>query len=96
MSSFWFLPGLVLAAAGCVWLAVRGGSAVKRIAGMLAEFMILWYLGAMANFFPFMGDDFGVRAAGYTGLLICLNLGLCAGWIVEELRKTGRGKEDAP
>ena len=64
MSTFWILPALVLAAAGCVWLAVRGGSAVKRIAGMLAEFMILWYLGAMANFFPFMGDIWVSRTFG--------------------------------
>lgn len=81
--------GLLAGIAG-VWCAVRGGTAVGRTAGMLAEFIGLWYLGAMWDFFPFLGDDFGVRAAGFTGLLVCLNLALCAGWIAEEIRRSGK------
>lgn len=87
------LPGI----AG-VWFAIKGRTAVRRTAGMLVEFIALWYLGALMDFFPFLGDDFGVRAAGFTGLLVCLNVALCAGWIMEELRRSGRApeKEEEP
>ena len=50
-------------------------------------YVVLWYAGAMFNFFPFCGDDFAVRAIGFTGFLICLLIVACACWIIHEMKK---------
>lgn len=62
---------------------------MKRLVGVLAGYILLWYAGAMLNFFPFAGDDLGVRAIGFTGLLICAVLAFCTRAIVAEVRKSG-------
>ncbi len=57
----------------------------RNILALIVGYTALWYAGAMLNFFPFSGDS-----AGYTGLLLCAALALCSGWIVDELRRTGK------
>lgn len=54
---------------------------------IIIGYIVLWYAGAMFNFFPFLGDDFAVRAVGFTGLLICIVVVLCTCWIISEIRK---------
>ena len=45
---------------------------IIRIAlSIIAGFFVLWYCGAMFNFFPFFGNDSVLNAIGFTGLLIC-------------------------
>lgn len=50
-------------------------------------YLVLWYTGAMYNFFPFLGNDFAVRAIGFTGLLICMVIVACTCWMIHENKK---------
>ena len=40
---------------------------VRNALGLIAGYIVLWYAGAMLNFFPF-------SAVGFTGLLLCIVL----------------------
>lgn len=53
-------------------------SAVSIVAG----FLVFWYAGAMSDFFPFLADDYAVRAVGFTGLLLCVVMVVCTCWII--------------
>ena len=66
-------------------------SHIKRAIAIAAGFIVLWYAGAMVNFFPFAGNDLVSGGMGSTGLLVCVVLVICTCWIVDEIRKTGRG-----
>ena len=59
---------------------------LRILASIVIGYVVLWYAGAMFNFFPFLGDD-AVSAIGFTGLLICLVIVACACWIVHEIKK---------
>lgn len=59
----------------------------RMAVSVVIGYIVLWYAGAMCNFFPFWGDDFAVRAIGFTGLLICCVIVACACWIVHEHKK---------
>ena len=65
---------------------------IKKAIAMIVGFIVLWYAGAMLNFFPFWGNDLVIGAVGFTGLLICGALVLCTCWVMDELR--GMGKRD--
>lgn len=60
---------------------------IRNAIFIVVGFMILWYGGAMFNFFPFLGDDFAIRAIGFTGLLLCAVIVICACWIISEIKK---------
>ncbi len=45
---------------------------LKNALALVVGYIVLWYAGAMFNFFPFLGDS-----AGYTGLLLCGVLAVC-------------------
>lgn len=60
---------------------------IRTAISIILGFIILWYVGAMFNFFPFIGDDFAVRAIGFTGLLICVALVACTCWIITVIKK---------
>ena len=47
---------------------MKKGQAIAIVIG----FIVLWYCGAMLDFFPFTADIFAVKAIGYTGLLLCI------------------------
>lgn len=66
-------------------------SPIKMAAAVIAGFIVLWYAGAMLNFFPFIGNDLVIRAVGFTGLLVCTVLVLCTCRIVDEIRRAQRG-----
>ncbi|MGN0251713.1 MAG: hypothetical protein ACI4EH_10195 [Oliverpabstia sp.] len=50
-------------------------------------YFLLWYVGAMFNFLPFLGGDFAVRAIGFTGFLLCLVIVTCTCWISYEIKR---------
>ena len=54
---------------------------------MVLGFAVLWYMGAMLNFFPFPGDDLTLRAVGYVGFLVTVFLAVSTCWIIWEIRK---------
>lgn len=56
----------------------------RIVISIVIGYIVMWYAGAMLNFFPFLGDDFAVRAIGFTGLLICLVIVACTCWIIHE------------
>lgn len=55
---------------------------LKNTLALVVGYIVLWYAGAMFNFFPFLGDS-----AGYTGLLLCGALAVCTCWVIDEIRK---------
>ena len=55
---------------------------LKNALALVVGYIVLWYAGAMFNFFPFLGDS-----AGYTGLLLCGALAVCTCWAIDEIRK---------
>ena len=63
---------------------------IKNAIAIIVGFIVLWYAGAMLNFFPFWGSDLVIGAVGFTGLLICGVLVLCTCWIMDALRKMGK------
>ena len=62
------------------------GKNLKKALAVVVGYIVLWYAGAMFNFFPFLGDS-----AGYTGLLLCGALAVCTCWVIDEIRKLGKG-----
>ena len=60
---------------------------LRTAISIIVGYFLLWYAGAMLNFFPFVGDDLAIRAVGFTGLLICLIIVLCTCWIINEIKK---------
>ena len=58
------------------------GKNLKKALAVVVGYIVLWYAGAMFNFFPFLGDS-----AGYTGLLLCGALAVCTCWVIDEIRK---------
>lgn len=66
----------------------------RKMAAVTVGFIIAWYAGAMVNFFPFsIAGDLTVNAIAYTGLLVCVVMVLCVGWIVEEIHRAGADRE---
>lgn len=59
----------------------------REIAAIIIGFIALWFAGAMLNFFPFWADDLCIGAVGFTGLLLCAVIVICACRIIEEIRK---------
>ena len=55
---------------------------LKKALALAVVYIVLWYAGAMFDFFPFLGDS-----AGYTGLLLCGALAVCTCWVIDEIRK---------
>ena len=55
---------------------------LKNALALVVGYIVLWYAGAMFNFFPFLGDS-----AGYTGLLLCGVLAVCTCRVIDEIRK---------
>lgn len=53
---------------------------------VVVAFPVLWYAGAMFNFFPFYADDLAIRAIGFTGFLLCIALAVCTGLIVDAIK----------
>lgn len=62
---------------------MKKGQAIAIVIG----FIVLWYCGAMLDFFPFTADIFAVKAIGYTGLLLCIVIVGCTHWIISEIKK---------
>lgn len=60
---------------------------LRNSISIIIGFIVLWYCGAMIDFFPFIGDDFAVRAIGFTGLLICAVIVICTRWIISVIKK---------
>lgn len=60
---------------------------VRNAVSIIVGFVVLWYAGAMFDFLPFLGDDFAVRAIGFTGLLICAVIVVCTCWIINIIKK---------
>lgn len=71
---------------GFIEVKIMEKNTFRIVVSIVIGYIVLWYVGAMFSFFPFLGDD-AVSAIGFTGLLICLVIVACACWIIEEIRK---------
>lgn len=56
---------------------------IRNAIAIVIGYIVLWYAGAMFNFFPFLGDNDGV---GFTGLLIVIVIIICTCWIVDTIQ----------
>jgi len=56
----------------------------KLILGVLFGVIILFYTGAMFNFFPFIGNDLVSNEIGFCTLIICLVIAVCTCIILEK------------
>lgn len=54
---------------------------------IVVHYFVLWYAGAMLNFFPFYAGDLAICAIGFTGLMLCVVIVGCTCWIIYEIRK---------
>ena len=57
----------------------------RNAISMIVGFIVLWYGGAMFNFFPFVGGDLVINAVGFTRLLVVIAVVICTCWIIDEL-----------
>lgn len=57
---------------------------------MIVVFIVLWYAGAMFNFFPFIGGDLVINAVGFTGLLIAIVIVMCTCWIIDTIQNKSK------
>lgn len=64
---------------------------IRNAVLIIVGFIVLWYVGAMFNFLPFLGDYLEARANAYTGLLVSTVIVICTCWIISEIRK---GKDE--
>lgn len=55
---------------------------------MVIAYIILWYAGAMFNFFPFIANDLVIGAVGFAGLLVVITIVICTCWIIDTIRKS--------
>lgn len=60
---------------------------IRNAIAIIAGFFVLWYCGAMFNFFPFFGTDLVLKAIGFTGLLLCAAVVICTCWVICEIKK---------
>ena len=60
---------------------------LRIVISIVVNYIILWYVGAMFNFFPFRANDLVLSAIGFTGLMICLVIVGCTCWIIHEIKK---------
>lgn len=63
---------------------------VRNAVCIIIGFIILWYVGAMFNFFPFIGGDLAINAVGFTGLLVVIAMVICTCWIIDTIQTKGK------
>lgn len=50
---------------------------IRIIVGVIVGVICTYYLGAMMNFFPFIGDDLVMCEIGFCTLIICTVVAIC-------------------
>lgn len=60
---------------------------ISLLIGVVIGVVILFYIGAMFNFFPFIADDLVIRALGFCTLIICLMVAICTCFLLDFLNK---------
>ncbi len=61
----------------------------RFILGVAVGALAAYYAGAMFNFFPFLADDFAVRAIGFGTLIVCIVVAVCTSLIISKIEKKG-------
>ena len=61
---------------------------IRLIIGVVLGVVVLFYIGAMFEFFPFsLSDDLVIRAVAFCTLIICLTIAVCTCFIIDFLDK---------
>lgn len=60
---------------------------ISLLAGIVIGVVVLFYIGAMFDFFPFIADDLVIRALGFCTLIICIVLAVCTCFLLDHLDK---------
>ena len=60
---------------------------ISLLAGVVIGVVVLFYIGAMFDFFPFIADDLVIRALGFCTLIICIVLAVCTCFLMDHLDK---------
>lgn len=50
---------------------------IRILVGVIVGVICAYYLGAMMNFFPFIGDNLVMREIGFCTLIICTVVAIC-------------------
>ena len=53
-----------------------------------------WYIGAMFNFFPFLGEELVYAEIGFCTLIICVVLAVCTCLIIDAVKDPRRKAEN--
>lgn len=56
---------------------------ISLIVGVMIGVVVLFYIGAMFDFFPFFADDLVIRALGFCTLIICLVVAICTCFLLD-------------
>lgn len=60
---------------------------ISFVIGIGMGVVLLFYVGAMFDFFPFIADDLVIRAMGFCTLIICLVIAACTCFLSDLLDK---------
>ena len=60
---------------------------ISFVVGIGRGVVLLFYIGAMFDFFPFIADDLVIRALGFCTLIICLVIAVCTCFLADLLDK---------
>lgn len=60
---------------------------IALLAGVVIGVVFSYYIGAMFDFFPFVADDFVVRALGFCTLIICTVIAVCTCILLDSFNK---------
>lgn len=63
---------------------------ISMIVGVVIGVVVLFYVGAMFDFFPFVADDLVIRALGFCTLIVCLVVTICSCMFLDFI---GKNKE---
>lgn len=50
---------------------------IQTTIGIIIGVICAYHIGAMMNFFPFLGDDLVMREIGFCTLIICTVIAIC-------------------
>lgn len=60
---------------------------VKIIAGVIIGVILAFYIGSIIDFFPFIADNYTIRAIGFCTLIICVVTAVCTCIIISNKKE---------
>ena len=64
-----------------------GGRIVQIIVGVIIGVIGAFYIGSIVDFFPFIADNYIVKAIGFCTLIICVVIAVCTCIIISNKKE---------